>query len=874
MAEDGPQPGTIDPIAVHTVADLGTCLQELRRRRGYSYAALDRAARTLPLRNGRTQSLPRSTVSDIVNGKSLPSQEMLLTFLYACRVNTADVPQWLAAWERASASETSRPANMLRVSAVNPRNLGVHAAISLEEETQGLPAYVPRDIDSELQATLRDGLEQATFALLVGRPSAGKTRCAYEAVLAALPDWWLLHPADTQETRAFTSAITPRTVVWLDEIQNYLADGVPAAAIEALLRSGKPAIVIGTIWPDRYQEFIAQPQPGQPDRYSNERQLLKLAHVFDLGAQLSAAEHDRALEVAETDPRIADALRSSDYPMTAVLAAAPELIRRWENAPDPYGEALITAAIDSMRFGAKAPLTPEILKAAVPGYLSPTEQANAPTDWFETSLAYATKTLRGAASALAPVGTGMGVVTGYTVADYLLEHGTHARRTAVPPDSFWNAHIAHGADPHDLLKLGEAAAHRALQMYAEPLYELAATAGAAMGWVRLAELRREQGRRDEAEGMWRRAAAAGYQKAWESLIAPLEQAGRTEEAVAACREALAAGYVEIRWHLADLLERQGHTAEAEELLRNEVAAGNLDARISLAELLANLGRPEEAEQMWREEVAAGAENSRSGLAGFLKEQGRIDEAIIALKAGIEAGDDPYAWTWLAEMYEQANHLNEAIEAWKCAIAVGEDWNAWTRLCSLFENSHRMDEGITFAQAVLEEGNLEASEYLAGTLERQGRVDEAVAVLKKVVAAGYPWARQDLARLLHNENRTEEAEDVLHQGISAGDPFACSTLANFLYRNGQLDEAIETWWYALEYGDHPNTAYNFANVLVKCGRADEAEQVWRQELAAGNSTARGWLAHLLQSQGRASEADDLRTNGLTVKALREGTSASA
>lgn len=863
MSENNHLRGIADPATVGNAAEFAVCLQDLRKRRGYSYAALDQAARALPPRSGRAQALPRSTVSDIVNGKSLPSREMLLTFLDVCHVNKHDIPQWLAAWERARVVGNTRPTNMVRLRAVNPRHLGVHAAVSVGEETEDLPAYVPRDIDAELHSRLHDGSERGLFVLLVGRPSAGKTRSAYEGALAALPDWWMLHPAEAGEVHSFAMAVIPRTIVWLDEIQNYLEDGLTAATMELLLQSDKPVIAIGTIWPDRYQQFSAQPQTGTKDQYSNERRLLKLAHVIDVDWRLSAEEYERALEVGETDPRIAMALGAADYPMTAVLTAGPELVRRWENAPDSFGEALITAAIDSMRLGAKAPLSVEVLRAAVPGYLSQVEQANAPADWFEVSLAYARETLRGAAAALVPVGTDMGVVAGYVVTDYLLEYGTHARRTAVPPDSFWKAHLAHGTDARDLLKLGEAAAHRALQMYAEPLYQSAVAAGAVMGWVRLAELRREQGRQDEAGAMWRQAAAAGYLGAWDALITPLDQGGRIDEAVAVCREALTAGYVKVRWHLAGLLERQGCMAEAEDLLRDEVAAGNLDARISLAELLEGLGRPEEAEQMWREEVAAETENARSGLAGFLRGQGRIDEAIVVLKDGINAGDDPYAWKWLADMYEQKGCVDEAAEARKEAIAMGEDWNAWSSLCWLLENNNRVDEAISFARQALEEGNFEAAEYLAGMLERQGQVDEALTVLKDVLAEGYPWVRRQLASLLMEQDQTEEAEQVLREGIALGEPYACSTLAHFLYDNGRLDEAIAAWWYALDYGDHPNTAFTFADMLLKTGRADEAERVWRQELAAGNSTARGWLAHLLKEQGRVNEASELRVNGLNL-----------
>src|SRR5207245_3138573 len=100
--------------------------------------------------------------------------------------------QWLAAWERASTADLARPVGAVRVREARPRLLGVHDAIHVEEEVPGeLPVYVPRDIDDGLRAELTANAQQGCFVLLIGGSSAGKTRTLYEAVLAALPDWWL-----------------------------------------------------------------------------------------------------------------------------------------------------------------------------------------------------------------------------------------------------------------------------------------------------------------------------------------------------------------------------------------------------------------------------------------------------------------------------------------------------------------------------------------------------------------------------------------------------------------------------------------------------------------------------------------------------------
>ena len=130
-------------MSVGTAGELSACLQALRERRGYSYADLDRAARALPQQAGRLRALPRSTLSDVVNGKALPTKELLLTFLAACHVAREDIPQWLAALERARSSRVPRDSRTIRVADVSPRILGVHASISLDGGSGGLPTYVP-----------------------------------------------------------------------------------------------------------------------------------------------------------------------------------------------------------------------------------------------------------------------------------------------------------------------------------------------------------------------------------------------------------------------------------------------------------------------------------------------------------------------------------------------------------------------------------------------------------------------------------------------------------------------------------------------------------------------------------------------------------
>jgi hypothetical protein len=78
----------------------------------------------------------------------------------------------------------------------DPTFLGVHSARRLPVDgdssaragTTDQPLYVPRDIDADL----REFLATPGFVLIAGDSTAGKTRSAFEAVAAALPDHTLV----------------------------------------------------------------------------------------------------------------------------------------------------------------------------------------------------------------------------------------------------------------------------------------------------------------------------------------------------------------------------------------------------------------------------------------------------------------------------------------------------------------------------------------------------------------------------------------------------------------------------------------------------------------------------------------------------------
>jgi hypothetical protein len=561
----------------------------------------------------------------------------------------------------ARSARSARPAETVRVSEADPRRLGVHAAISVPGVPDDiLPEYVLRDVDaagSGVRAKVAAAEERGGFVLLVGGSSVGKTRSAVQAVKELLPDWWLVHPAGPAEVAALAAAPPLRTVVWLDELQRYLdgEHGLTGGVVRALLNTPHSAVVIGTMWPGFYEDYTAVPTPGGADPHSRAREVLDLAVIVRIGAAFSPAEQDRARAAATLDPRLRVALGAAGYGLTQTLAAAPQLVARWEDAQaaSPYAWAVLTAALDAARLGARAPLSPEFLRAAAPGYCTSQQQAEAPKNWFKKALAYATAKLHGAAAALSPAGAGIGQIAGYTPADYLVQHASRERRSAPVPASTWDAVLSHIRDPDDTARLADSAWDRLLYRYAIPLYRPAADVGSWRASERLANLLEKRGDLDElraradtgdteaAQGLaWLLAQRGDLDEAMQVLRPPVfvfagvEYADSDYEYVFADDESADADDEYTARRLADLLVEHGDLDEAAQILRPAADAGSWHAAVRLANLLAERGDLDEL----RARADTGDPAAAERLANLLAEHGDLDEAMQVLRAQANVGD--------------------------------------------------------------------------------------------------------------------------------------------------------------------------------------------------------------------------------------------
>ena len=174
--------------------------------------------------------------------------------------------------------------------------------------------------------------------------------------------------------------------------------------------------------------------------------------VIDVPAEFTGDDLDAA--AATGDPVLAAAAAAAaaagqDGQVAQYLAGVPDLLDRYDgDGGDPYGQAVITAAMDATRLGHDSPLPAALLEEAAVGYLTGAQRTKPIATWRDTALDWAATELRGAVRALQPVPPPVGTgVAGYKVADYLDQHGRRTRQDQLGPASLWDALTAYTAPP-------------------------------------------------------------------------------------------------------------------------------------------------------------------------------------------------------------------------------------------------------------------------------------------------------------------------------------------------------------------------------------------------------------------------------------------
>jgi hypothetical protein len=541
-----------------------------------------------------------------------------------------------------------------------------------------LPTFVDRDMGPKITSWMRKAREDGGFLVLVGDSSVGKTRLLYEMAHDVLRDFAVLSPdlGDGGLVNSVAAATfpLPKLIVWLDELQRFL-DGpyltpgstpITAAALRHLLDSPTPVVVLGAMWPEHATELRAtEPDPRTSEqrlRYPSAADILGDSRVRqETLASFSRIEREAAANVASHDPRLAEALADRDYNVTEVLAGAPQLVARYEQASEEQ-QAVLDAALDARRLGIQAPLIDPLLCGAARGYLS---TLHADDMWFPLALTELTRhdgpQDRATAPLIPVLSEEKDKILGYTVADYLDHYGRNRRKTQVPPATFWAA-AAHFAFPADQAELGDAAHALGLYRDAAQLHKNAAARGNALAALYLSHSRaKHYFSADIRPARWAVAhVSLDEPGAVALLLLGLREAGAREQVAALLRRDPAAHVSLDDPRAVAVLLFSLHQAGAQEqvtVLADRAAAHvSLDDPRAAAVLLGSLreaGAQEQVTALLRRDPAAHLflddSNAVAGLLFSLRRAGAHEQGTALLRRDPAAHvslDDPDAVAWL------------------------------------------------------------------------------------------------------------------------------------------------------------------------------------------------------------------------------------
>ncbi|MCL7423924.1 hypothetical protein [Streptomyces sp. YS415] len=393
-----------------------------------------------------------SAISAWRKGERLPSSWSVLDSFLGALEQAASLPRGKfdrLAWERLyrraqcepAVSRSSRVA-VFPVRGADPLELKVHRARTLDDGN-ALPAYIPRDVDSAIQRSLHRIADAGGVVLLVGDSTAGKTRCAYEAMSAVLPDHLLIVPPHvTDLADAVTEAVsTARSgtpgVLWLNDMEQYLGpEGLTLRDLRTL-RTAR-TVILGTM-----RSRLRKELPSH--------ELVRLAEEFEVKRLWSPSEVARAREHLRSrpDPRLRLALQQAeDFGIAETLATGPQLWRELSSASvvhgNPRGAALVRAAIDLALAGLTEPLPTDLLAELHERYLPGRNKQLIAPEPFDAALAWATTPRDAVTRMLVPEGGGLKPF------DYLLDAHLRDREPSpnLIPEEIWEIVLNHGSERH------------------------------------------------------------------------------------------------------------------------------------------------------------------------------------------------------------------------------------------------------------------------------------------------------------------------------------------------------------------------------------------------------------------------------------------
>ncbi|MFD4653806.1 tetratricopeptide repeat protein [Streptomyces sp. NPDC058441] len=756
--------------------------------------------------------------------------------------------------------------NVTLVKDVTDRTLlGIHEAIPLPPDSTtehglsiDLPTYVLRDIDADLRTTLEARSKTGGFVLLIGPAAAGKTRCAYEAIQAVLPTWRLFMPPDASTLSELVSggADLKHSVVWLNETQNFLtgADHLKAATVRRLLaNTAHPVILIGTIWPTTYDQLRAvattenEGGDGQ-DLNKNAGEVLDLARRFSLG-RWTDQEWGRAEELTSVDPRIGQVMRHRGQSgLAQMLSAAPELIQRWEQADNPFGQAVVTAAVIARRCGHPAIVPVPIIESLAKSFLTGNDRATAAENWLSEALAWACRPVHnsGGIAPIQAVGEVMGQVDGYEVSDILVDYEAPSAPTSqeqITP-GIWEE-LVRLATPAACFPVGAVAYFAGRLTVAASAWERSADAGRTDAMHNLGFLLEEQGDTEDARTWYTRAADAGETDAMNNLGLLLKRQGDIEGARTWYTRAADAGHTDAMHNLGVLLTNQGDTEDARTWYTRAANAGDTGSMHNLGVLLEDQGDTEDARTWYTRAADAGHTDAMNNLGLLLNDQGNTEDARTWYTRAANAGNTGSMHN-LGVLLQRRGDI-EGARTWYTRAADAGHTGSMHNLGLLLNDQGDIEGARTWYTRAADAGITDAMNNLGFLLEEQGNTEDARTWYTRAADAGHTGSMHNLGVLLQRRGDIEGARTWYTRAASAGNTSSMHNLGVLLQRRGDTEDA-RTWYTRAASAGHTGSMHNLGVLLADQGDTEDARTWYTRAADAGNTDAMNSLGILLADQG--------------------------
>ncbi|MEV7165391.1 tetratricopeptide repeat protein [Streptomyces microflavus] len=647
-----------------------------------------------------------------------------------------------------SADSTSPPppGTWTTVERADPLAFGVHRPRQ-QEGQRLLHPYVTRDIDIRVRPLITRLRRTGGFLVLTGDSTAGKTRCAFEAMRAELTGCRVWAPPRTANLRPIAGLDFPLTegwVLWLDDVEDYIRDdGLEPALLSGLV--DQRVVVLATLRDEQVDRFqrrsSSQATPEAP--YSSLTNLgarvLNMAEQIRLDRMWSRTELNRAEELG--DPGLEEALRHrGDYGIAEYLGAGPALLDEMNRAcrasGNPRGHAYVRAAVDLHRaglleipFAAIEELHLTYLKK-IPG--SRPEPAAEAFTW-------ATRIHYGATGMINPVGVDS---VAWRPFDYLVGHFDRDEQS-VHPDT-WAIVCRYVQHDFHLYLVGSLAATFGEGDVAESIWRPLADAGNADVLFRLALLQSRQENSTESEDLLRRAADLGHEDAPYGLGLLLREQGRLQECEVQWQRAAIEGNAEAAYGLSKILHEQGRIVEAETWLRAAAEDSHVEALFTLGVLLAKRRQYRESERWLWLAVHQRVDEAEELLETVIRLR-EVARDIEDLRNEARKGDWEAAFA-LAEILIALDDLKEA-EHWLNQAAYAGHPESTLRYGIILSVVHENHEGgEPWLRRAANAGSTEATYWLGLNLGMQKRGRESLQLITLAARAGHPAAAEHLRNL--------------------------------------------------------------------------------------------------------------------------------